>query len=411
MEKLYRLILLFFVVKMITLVGCTSEKKAENTEVKSIQFWHFWSEPYQKKVLDKIIKEFETKTGITVETTELSWNDGKTKLFAAFNSKTAPDVLELGSDWVAQFSSEGVLYSIPSEKVEMSSFIDFSLEPCYWDSQIYSLPWVVDTRVLFVNQELLSKKGITLDSPFSVNKMLEYSESVNEFSEEIYGYGATGPDKHRLYKKIIPLFWTFGGEVFDSKGNLKIDSPENVKALESYLRAARTGIIETQRQLDNLFVRGKIGFWISGGWLLEKIKNENPDLNYSTYLVPGEDNSTGISFAGGEYLAISNQSKQKEAALEFIKYMTSGENSIKFTKEIYEAGYPADKNYYNTDYDMKERKIFSEQLKHAKLTPVHPKWLEIEEIIEKNVALALYGEISAEEAITKANTQITKVLN
>src|SRR5690606_571058 len=89
-----------------------------------------------------------------------SWNDGQAKLQLAFNSGTAPDVLELGSDWVAQFSSSGVLAD--QSKMAGDSIGRFAPEiaaPGRWGNGIYAWPWVVDTRVLFYNKALLASVG------------------------------------------------------------------------------------------------------------------------------------------------------------------------------------------------------------------------------------------------------------
>src|SRR5258708_2438173 len=76
----------------------------------TLRFSQFWTEPGQRTVLDSVINDFKKENpGIDVEIIDLSWADGKTKLMINFNSQTAPDVIELGSDWVAQFSSSNVL--------------------------------------------------------------------------------------------------------------------------------------------------------------------------------------------------------------------------------------------------------------------------------------------------------------
>src|SRR5690606_30513407 len=137
---------------------------------------------------------------------------------------------------------------------------------------------------------------------------------------------------------------------------------------------------ETQRQLDAAFVDGKLAFWLSGGWLLEKIKNENPNLNFGVTSVPGNGTNQGVSFAGGEYLAISSNSANIELSKKLVKFMTDGKNSIRFCKEVIEAGFPADKNYYNDEFYQSQpnRLVFAKQLESAKMTPVHPKWLDME---------------------------------
>src|SRR5688500_377679 len=125
-----------------------------------VTFWHFWSEPAQKAALEKRIKAFEdANPDIKVEMSELSWNDGKTKLLAAFNSNTAPDLIELGSDWIAQFSSAGVLADVGALGAKLDGFTTEVAAPGKWENGTFALPWVVDTRVLFVNRGLLASTG------------------------------------------------------------------------------------------------------------------------------------------------------------------------------------------------------------------------------------------------------------
>jgi multiple sugar transport system substrate-binding protein len=403
-------ILLIILILPFVFINCSDSSKVAEKERK-ISFWHFWSEPNQQTALNSIIDQFEKEYNCKVERTELSWNDGKTKLFAAFNSKTAPDVLELGSDWVAQFSSSGVLQRINSDSIPTSRFVEFSLEPSFWDNTYFAVPWLVDTRVLFYNINLMKKAGLDGEPPISISEMIEFSEKINTLPG-VHGFGCNGSDPHRLYKKLLYFFWTFGGGIFNSNGEPIIDSKENISALETYVNISNYGYIETQRQIDALFARGKVGLWISGGWLLEKIKNENPDLDFGVALMPGIDGKPGTSFAGGEYLSISKQSENYELALQFIEYMTKGENSIKFCKKVIEAGFPADIEYYNDPYYQthEKRKLFSEQLNYARMTPVSPKWLDIEAIIEKAAVEALYGRKSATGALREAQSSVKKML-
>ncbi len=415
MIKLFKSTVLFRYFSLLTLllliifinISCNNNKSD-----KTIKFWHFWSEPNQRAVMNDLISKFEKENDCKVEVVELSWNDGKTKLFAAFNSKTAPDVLELGSDWIAQFSSAGVLAELNQDSMNLNNFIEFSLEPSIWNSKYYAVPFIVDTRVLFYNKDLMQAAGLNETPPETFSQLLDYSEKIS-FLEGKYGWGANTSDPHRLYKKIIPFFWSYGGEIFDGYGHPIIQSNENINALNMYLSLARTGYIETQKLIDAAFTEGKIGFWFSGGWLADKIKKENPKLNYGVSVFPGKDSAKGVSFAGGEYLAMSKQSTKRELSLKLIKYLTNGKNSIEFCKKITEAGFPADKNFYN-DASLTSNPIkalFAKQLINSRMTPVHPKWLEIEAIIENATVEAMYGRKSSSMALSDAQIEIINLLN
>ncbi len=387
--------------------GCGGNSTSEPT---TITFWHFWSEPSQEKALKELLADFEAKEHCTVKATSLSWGDGKTKLLAAFSANTAPDALELGSDWVAQFSSAGVLrpWNSPEDRTKYAAF---SIPPALFNGKQFALPWVVDTRVLFYNKGLLKKAGLPDVVPQSMSQMLAAAEKIQEL-DGVDGFGANGSDPHRLYKKFLPFVWGNGGDIFGADGKPTLNSPENIEALNMYITLARFGRIETQRELDAAFVQGKIGFWFSGGWLTQKIEAGNPQLDYGVATVPGMKR-VGMSFAGGEYLAVNAKSGKAALAEKLVRFLADGANTIKFCKNVAEAGFPADTAYFHDPYftTAKNRGAFAEQLTLAKMTPVHPKWLDIEAALENAVVAALYGQKSAGQALNDAQQDVTAMLS
>ncbi|MBL7998565.1 MAG: extracellular solute-binding protein [Candidatus Kapabacteria bacterium] len=375
----------------------------------TISFWHFYSEPSQKQALQQLVQDFEKVNNCKVNLTELSWNDGKTKLLAAFNSQTAPDVVEFGSDWVAQFSAGGVLKELDTKQMQMEKFLDWSLAPCRWDGKLYTVPWIVDTRVLYVNNSILEKAGVNTP-PATMDDVMSIAEMTNE--GDVNGFGVNGPDGHKLYKRVLPFFWSSGGSILDSSNRCVIASPANVAALTRYVELSRVGYINTQKILDAQFAQGKLAMWYSGGWLAEKISKENPLLDYSVVALPDFGANKGVSFAGGEYLAITKQSANADLAAKFIAYLTDGKNALALCRQIPTGGFPADKKYFNDNFFASHpiRSVFARQLESARMTPIHPKWLEMELIIENAAEEALYGRKTPEQALGDAQYLITKVL-
>ena len=421
MRKIFALLLAIFAIGIFANSCGKKSEKDPNT----IKFWHFWSEPNQKQALLELIEIFEKENNCKVELTELSWNNGKTKLIAAFNSGVAPDVLELGSDWVAQFSSVDILAEISPDSIDFSRFLEFSIPPTIWENKYFAVPWTVDTRVLFYNKNLMRNSEINPVPPTNYSQLIDFANRINNSNNEIYGFGTNGSDPHRLYKKILPIMWTFGGDIFDSLGNPIINSSKNTDALNIYLQLSRAGKIETQRQLDSYFAQGKIGFVFSGAWLIEKIKNENPSLDFGVAVMPNvnisnenqniENNisNMGISFLGCQFLSLNKKSEKQELGLKLIRFLTDGKNSIELAKRFAEAGFPADRAYFNNEIFQqdKHKSIFAKQLNFAKATPVHPRWLDIEAIIENAVSQAIYGEKTAKEALNFAQKEVLKLLN
>jgi len=242
-----------------------------------------------------------------------------------------------------------------------------------------------------------------------MDDLLALAEAVA--SKGSYGWGANGADAHRLYKKILPFMWSFGGDVLDKNGILVLNSTENVKAFTLYASLARTGFVETQRQLDAAFLQGKLAVWNSGSWLTKKIRI-NPALSVTPILMPGVGTNTGVSFAGGEYLAVSSATTNKQLSRDLVLFLTGGKQAVTFCIKVPEAGFPADKDYYQDSSLISDpvKKVFATQLEHARMTPVHPRWLDIESVLEDAVVRVLLGEATPEEALSKAQNEALAIV-
>jgi maltose-binding protein MalE len=208
------------------------------------------------------------------------------------------------------------------------------------------------------------------------------------------------------------MLWTYGGDVFDANGQPALNSSQNIAAVTMYADLARSGIVETQRQLDAMFLQGQTGFWNSGSWMLSKLA-ATTKLRYAIVPMPGIDGRPGVSFAGGEYLAISKKAGNRDLARKLVAFLTHGEQSIRFCSQVAEAGFPADKNFVSHESLTRDplRAAFAQQLQSARMTPVHPKWLDIEEVLEDAVVRVIYGERSPKQALDEAQQEVRRIVN
>lgn len=372
-----------------------------------IEFWHFQSEPNQKKALDSLLKKFYTETGISVKTTELSWADGKTKLIAGFNSNSGPDVLEIGSDWIAQFAAEDIFLRITDSIIDSGSFLDFTIEASTLQGSIYAVPWYIDSRPIMINRDLLSEFKLKWDSTITWNKIANHD--IGRIDNK-YLVGVNGPDRHRLYKKILPMLWSNGADIFDGR-KYSINSQEVKESLEIYGRLANIGMIETQKNLDIEFLKGNIAILNSGSWLLERMQATNYDMDVVLYPPVDSNTKNGIAFAGGEYLAISTQSQSSKAAIRLVQFLSKGENALLFSQLLPQAGFPADTSYFKDQSLISGnwKQVFAHQLQFSRMTPSDNKWLDVEEVLEDEIEQVLYKEKTASEALESAHNKINEI--
>jgi len=189
-----------------------------------------------------------------------------------------------------------------------------------------------------------------------------------------------------------------------------LDSKEGIEALSFYVSLCDAGLVESQRELDLAFQRGRIGFAISGDWLLDQLRR-NPDApDYGVALLPRPEGGQSISFAGGEYLVVPKKSTHAQEAQLFISFLLRPENNLKLCRAI---GFmPSSRAAASNPYfkSIEPLQVFAAQLETARPTPVHPNWVEIEEKIEHAVEQAMYKALPPDSSLHRARADIDALL-
>jgi multiple sugar transport system substrate-binding protein len=212
----------------------------------------------------------------------------------------------------------------------------------------------------------------------------------------------------------MPFAWGNGGDILDSTLTRSVvASPQNIEALRFYLSLKPHSLLDRQEMLDEAFARGRLGFTISGPWLLRKLPSTAPQLHFEVALMPrpAEGKGTPASFAGAEVLGIFRSSKNKADALTLARFLIQEENAMPLyaaTGNAFPASTAAQQDSYFVSHPSD--KVFVEQLEYAVAPPVHPRWVEIEEILNGELEEAIYGKKSAEAALRSADSRIEALL-
>jgi len=277
------------------LSGCVRRVDDKTT----VTWWQFWTDPRATPVIRELVTTFEAQH----------------------------PAIDIESDWVAEFSHKGLLLDLTAE-ADGQRDLYMKWEPVTHQGRIYGYPWLLGTRVLFYNKDLMYRAGLDMDAPPKTwDEWVTQARAIHALDDDVFGFAANAFERHRLYKKYLPFFWSRGGVVFaEDGGGCLIDSDAGIQALEYYTQLCDVGLIETQRELDLAFQRGRIGFTISGDWLLGQLRR-NPDApNYGVTVFPAPEGGKSISFAGGEYLVVPKQSPHAQEAQLFIDFLLRPEN-------------------------------------------------------------------------------------
>jgi len=403
--------LMTLAVALCLIAGCGGDSGSDGVH---ITFWQFWTSPDVKPAIEGLIKNYESANpGVTVDLVDLTWSDGHEKIVVAFSTGTAPDVVELGSDWVIEFAEKGVLADVSRHYDTLRDSL-IMWEPATIGDSVYAFPWLLGTRALFTNLDLLKDAGIdAIPSIMTWDDLLHFSKAVSSLGEPYAGFGSNSAERHRLYKKFLPFLWSNGGRILSADGMAcELSSDEAIAALEYYVKLSDAGHMDTQRGLEERFLAGELGFVISGDWMLRNIRSQRIDFEIASSVIPVPDTTaTPVSFAGGEYLAVNQESEHIEETIRFARFMTSADANLVFARAV-GSPTPANREAANRVSESAEplAKAFLDQIATAQSPPSHPEWVYIEEILEKAVEKAIYHKLDARDALQEATDDINQIL-
>jgi len=391
------------------LVGCGKQGESGGGKTR-VTFWHFW----RPEVITPLIAHFEsTHPDIDVVDEQLTWQAGQEKIQAAIAAGNTPDLCELGSTWLPRFAASGALLDLTPLADSLRGDLGH-WEAATQNGRVYGLPWVVGTRALFWNRALFRAAGLdTTHAPDTWDELLTAATRLSRLPG-VKGFGLNAGERYVLFKKFMPFAWGNGGEILTPDGrHSAFNSPANAQALAFYVQLAKVSLIEKQDVIDRAFMSGQVGVMVSGAWNLRVFAEQTPGLAFDVGLIPrpAPDRGRHASFAGGEYLVIFASSKQAQAATELARFLVGKEAAValcRAARSVQPAAVGAESDpYYQAQH---QDRLFVEQLATAVAPPPHPRWGEMEEVLDQEIEAALYGRKTPAVAVHDASVGIEALL-
>ncbi|MEM4408221.1 MAG: extracellular solute-binding protein [Candidatus Caldarchaeum sp.] len=288
-------------------------------------------------------------------------NDWHAQIFGDFARKGGADLVMLDSQFIGEAVAGGHVIELTGwmkDNVDTSKYVPKSLsvygEYPQGSGRYYGIPALADTQVLVYRSDLYSHVDVQLDYKAKTGRGLEVPRTWSElllqarfFKESPWvkgGYVATWRGK-RGYDEISTqwnqILWSFGGELWDP-GTLRVNgvlnSPQGVVALEFARELFLTGPNEGaynfgfDEVVDSLCrgeaAIGNIWFALAHRFLDRERCKYSDRLAFG--ILPGEVRHA-ISL-GGQGISVSAYSKNKEAALFFIKWFESEEVQMEWAR-------------------------------------------------------------------------------
>lgn len=217
------------------------------------------------------------------------------------------------------------------------------------DGKIVALPKHTGPGGLFFRRDIFAEAGL-VSEPAEVKALFaNWDAFITEGAKVVV------PNERWLIANGIEIVQTMmaqrGVSWFDADGNLQLDDPIVLQALQKVDQAADAGLISPftmwSPEWQGAFGRGQIAAIMSGNWfggLLKRAYAPDDSGKWGVTTAPADEAGNRSFNAGGDHIGILETSQNKEAAWAFISWLVTDGVSLQQqyqNDDLYPAWTPA----------------------------------------------------------------------
>ena len=360
-------------------------------------------------VINAVKSTFEQEHNCTINVIPLSANDiHDNAIKDAANQAGSYDIIMIDDPLMPEYIEKNILcnltklgYTDDEDFVEKSRLL--GKEP-YPLGATYAVPFSGNVQLLFYNADVIdSSSDLT-----NWQSIYEISEKLS--SEGKKGYAIRGQTGNPIVSDFLPILWSFGGDILVDN-RVVLDSKESREALEFYCKLYETGGNYEKDDLVEAVSSGEAAFAL--GWPSWFITNNGVSAEFSQ--IPGQKDASSELLPTGEIgnwlLGVTNNSPNKELALEAVKYLTSKEVQL---EALEEGGVPT-RNSIFLDKDILKKYPFFQAIysgtNNSRVRPRTTKWAQIEVVFGEQLVKCIDGEQSVDETIIASQKAIQELID
>ncbi len=357
---------------LLLLIFCTGCKKQE--QYTTLQFAS-WGSKSEIDILNPILKEFEKENkNVKIEFLHIPQNYFQ-KIHLLFASNMAPDVIFMNNLYLpiyADFLEDLTPY------VNKSAFFDKTLQALTYDNKILAIPRDASNMVIYYNKDLFDKYNIPYPSKnWTQQDLLEIGKKFKQHQI----FAISFEDNPIFY---LPYLMSNGGGILsDDLKTLIINEKSSQDSLRFYADLRNKYNIAPKKAqsasatMAQMFLQQKLAMHLSGRWLVPKYR-ESATFSWDVINFPNGTNGSIVPMDASGWSVYKN-SKNKDLAIKFVKYLSSEKN----IKLMTQSGLitPARIDVANSKEFLSDKPkssyVFVEAIKTSKPTPVSKNYNEI----------------------------------
>lgn len=304
--------------------------------------------PYLRGVMEAYMAMYPN---VTLNPVECSMNDLYTTLITQSTAGTLPDIFTMSEAFSANCLEMGMSTGRMAELLGeeyLNGLMEVAVENATIDGTLVYMPWQNNITAMVYRKDLFEEKGIEIPGTWD-----EFRQAAKTLTEDLDGDGRTdrygcvfaGTRNDSAESRFQTFALTFGCDFVTAGGDGSFVSGFGTDAFKDAMTsfvamAANEGVtppgfIETgYSEAYTMLAADQACMFFSSSNVLGGIYNANPDMtgrmgSFPMPVADGIDPVTSFSSVG---MTISSTSKNPEVAADFLKYMTSIENSVEWNQ-------------------------------------------------------------------------------
>lgn len=393
----------------------------------TIQFWHNRGSGANLQATEQAVDDFNAtvgkEKGIFVEQQFIGgYNDLYTKTQLATQSGEQPVIASSGNTYIAPLVDDGILYDMmplaQRDGFDVSNILDCFMEIAgNTDGQLYSLPYIRSTPVLYYNKTIADELNLTV--PTTMDELIEFAKAFIQKDADgtITRWGFEMFNDYGYYQ--ASFLWQLGEPMVSADGTSPaLEGTSMLKQFTDWKKWVEEGVCRpfdsTQAPdiVKQMLYQGKIGCYLDSSGSMKNNLLHMTEAGYELGVArfPTYDiEKRAVEVGGGQIALIGkgNTEEQIEAGWEFLKFiMTDEQVYLNSTRSGY---LPITKSVATYEPMLKfweenpSYKVPFDQMQEYGVCQEYPTFTDLEELI-KNIQdvvslLIQDGGITPEEAV------------
>ncbi len=307
-----------------------------------------------------------------------------------------------------------------------------------YKGSLYALPFYGESSMTLYNKKIFAAAHLTMPLHPTWTQIQSFAQKLNKPSQNQYGIVLRGlPGWGEMGAPMTTVINSFGGEWFNQKWQPQLTSPATSKAITFYVNLLKTygepGASSSGfTECETAFSQGKGAMWVdatSASGLVTDPKTSKVAKDVGFAFSPHQVTQLGSHWLWAWSLAMEASSKHQAEAFKFLTWATS-KGYIKLVGGAKGWGNVPPGTRYSTFSNPNYRKavpygnIILQSMNtanpnHATLHPVPyvgvqfvgiPEFQNIGTLVTQNLAGALTGRTTVQQALTTSQAQVTRIM-